>query len=209
MQPTAPASVRRDAEAERSLFLYMFREKHLIPAAIVIPAALVLGAAASGCKPSGESASGGNDAALIATGKTVYATHGCANCHAIDGRGGWKAPELTKVGAEAEHTAEWLVAHVLNPRAHNPGSKMPGFEGKIDDKELLALGAPRQPEIGSTGGRRGEFTPLRVGGVTDSWEGRLRLQESAAGRGRPKPPFNRFSTVLSSLSQHNTRRTFQ
>lgn len=53
-------------------------------------------------------------------------------------RGG---PNLSRVGAEAEHTSEWLIAHIKNPKTHNPSSRMPAFEGKISDKDLLALGA--------------------------------------------------------------------
>ena len=92
----------------------------------------------AGCDKGG---AGGDNSALISQGRTVYNANGCANCHSINGQGGRKAPDLSKVGAGEEHTAEWLAAHVKNPKAHNPGSRMPGFEGKISDKDLLALGA--------------------------------------------------------------------
>jgi mono/diheme cytochrome c family protein len=82
-----------------------------------------------------------SNSTLIAAGKTVFNSNGCARCHAIGGQGGNQAPELTHVGAEAGHTADWIVAHVKNPKAHNPRSRMPSFEGKINDKDLLALGA--------------------------------------------------------------------
>lgn len=110
---------------------------------------LLLGAAAAGCTKS----EGGGDAGsapaaganagspLVAAGKTVYASNGCARCHALGGQGGRNGPDLSRVGAEATHTADWLVAHVTNPKTHNPGSRMPGFAGKIGDKDLLALGA--------------------------------------------------------------------
>ena len=55
------------------------------------------------------------------------------------GRPQWSGPDAC--GGEAEHTAAWLVAHIKNPKAHNPGSRMPSFEGHISDKDLLALGA--------------------------------------------------------------------
>jgi mono/diheme cytochrome c family protein len=80
-------------------------------------------------------------ATLIADGQAVFAANGCANCHAVGGQGGSKAPHLTRVGADAEHTPEWLIAHVKNPQVHKPDSRMPGFEGKINDKDLEALGA--------------------------------------------------------------------
>src|SRR5688572_8385426 len=70
---------------------------------------------------------GGGAASLVSAGQTVYNANGCANCHTINGQGGRQGPELTRTGATAGHTAEWLVEHVKNPKAHNPGSRMPPF----------------------------------------------------------------------------------
>ncbi|HZO87345.1 MAG TPA: cytochrome c [Chthonomonadaceae bacterium] len=78
---------------------------------------------------------------LVSAGKAVYDANGCARCHAIGGAGGRMGPDLSKVGAEPTHTPEWLVQHVKNPKSQNPASRMPPFEGKISDKDLLALGA--------------------------------------------------------------------
>lgn len=97
---------------------------------------------AAGCNSEGGAAgAGGDDKALIASGLTVYNNNGCANCHSIGGQGGKKAPDLTKVGAEAGHTTDWLIAHVKDPKTHNPGSSMPSYQGKITDADLKALGA--------------------------------------------------------------------
>src|SRR5688572_1176279 len=97
-----------------------------------------------GCTKNDGSASAAAEAqrhaALIAAGQAVFAANGCAKCHAVAGQGGGKAPDLTRVGAEPGHTPQWLVEHVRNPRAHNPSSRMPGFEGKISDRDVLALG---------------------------------------------------------------------
>ena len=49
-------------------------------------------------------------------------------------------PDLTRVGADPSHTPQWLAEHVKNPRSQNPTSRMPAFEGKISDQDLLALG---------------------------------------------------------------------
>lgn len=76
----------------------------------------------------------------LASGKSVYAANGCANCHAIGGQGGRSAPDLSHVAAEKQHDAAWLIAHVKNPKSHKPNSRMPGFVGKIADKDLTALG---------------------------------------------------------------------
>jgi mono/diheme cytochrome c family protein len=96
--------------------------------------------AMTGCKPSGSS-SGEGDAALIASGKTVFNSQGCARCHSLNGQGGRMGPDLTHEGAKPGHTPDWIVVHVKNPKTHNPGSRMPAFEGKINDKDLQALGA--------------------------------------------------------------------
>ncbi len=80
------------------------------------------------------------DATTLASGKSVYAANGCANCHAIGGQGGRSAPDLSHVAAEKQHDTAWLIAHVKNPKSHKPNSRMPGFEGKIADKDLTALG---------------------------------------------------------------------
>jgi len=91
--------------------------------------------------PVAQGAAGAGDATAIAAGKAVFAANNCANCHKIGDQGGGRAPDLTHVAAEAGHTTEWLMAHVKNPKTHNLGSRMPSFEGKINDQDLSALGA--------------------------------------------------------------------
>ena len=83
----------------------------------------------------------GGDKTLIAAGRAVFDANGCIRCHAVGGEGGAGGPDLTRVGADAEHTPQWIVAHIKDPKAHNPRSTMPAFAGKINDKDLLALGA--------------------------------------------------------------------
>jgi mono/diheme cytochrome c family protein len=95
-----------------------------------------------GCSKNNASAPGAqDDAALAAAGKPVFDANGCARCHSIGGQGGRMGPDLTRVGADPSHTPQWLVAKVKNPRATNPSSRMPPFDGKINDKDLLALSA--------------------------------------------------------------------
>jgi cbb3-type cytochrome oxidase cytochrome c subunit len=53
-----------------------------------------------------------------------------------------RGPDLTAVGAEPEHTADWLAAHVRDPKAHKPDSRRPAFgPEKIPDADLQALAA--------------------------------------------------------------------
>jgi len=89
----------------------------------------------------GATSTDGGDKTLIDAGKTVFDANGCIRCHAVGGQGGEGGPDLTRVGADAGHTPEWIVAHIKNPKAHNPRSTMPAFAGKINDKDLLAIGA--------------------------------------------------------------------
>ncbi|MDQ3812432.1 MAG: cytochrome c [Armatimonadota bacterium] len=97
------------------------------------------GGAATPTDQGSQSNAGQNNTTLLAEGRAVLDTYRCANCHALTAEGRGRAPNLSRVGAE--HTAEWIVAHVKNPRIHNPGSRMPAFEGRINDKDLQALGA--------------------------------------------------------------------
>lgn len=78
---------------------------------------------------------------LAAAGKNVFAANGCARCHSIGGQGGRMGPDLTRAGADPAHTPQWLVDHVRNPKSHNPSSRMPAFQGRINDQNLNALGA--------------------------------------------------------------------
>lgn len=102
----------------------------------------------AGCNQSGggastnSSASGStaSDTDLTVAGKTVYDSNGCQRCHALNGQGGRMGPDLSHVGADSSHTPQVIADYVKNPKAKNPSSRMPGFEGKISDKDLLALG---------------------------------------------------------------------
>jgi len=82
-----------------------------------------------------------SDANSVAAGKAVFDANNCAKCHSIAGQGNPRGRDLTHVGADPNHTAQWLIEHVKNPRAHNPNSRMPAFEGKISEQDLAALGA--------------------------------------------------------------------
>ncbi len=84
-------------------------------------------------------ASSNSNAALIAAGKKVYAANGCAACHKIADKGGAIGPDLTKTAAESKHTSKWLEVQVVNPKEHNPDSKMPAYGERIKGKDLSSL----------------------------------------------------------------------
>jgi cbb3-type cytochrome oxidase cytochrome c subunit len=48
-------------------------------------------------------------------------------------------PNLTQVAANPTHTESWIADHIKNPKSHNPGSRMPGYEGKISPQDLQTL----------------------------------------------------------------------
>lgn len=72
------------------------------------------------------------------TGPEIFKSQ-CANCHTINGEGGKKGPELSKAGAEAEHTVAWFASFIKNPKSKDANSRMPGFEGRIDEKDLQTV----------------------------------------------------------------------
>ncbi len=137
----------------------------LLPTALLLSAAAVILAGCKGSETSGTgTASGGAPAA--SGGPAVFAANGCGNCHSVGGApagggamggpggggggmrgpgggpgrgGGGKGPSLASIGADASKTADWLIAHIKDPKTHNPSSGMPGFDGKINDADLKSL----------------------------------------------------------------------
>jgi mono/diheme cytochrome c family protein len=67
----------------------------------------------------------------------------CARCHGgVGGTAGapkGKAPSLAKVGADPDHTAEWIAEHIRNPKAHSPQSSMPAFASQLSDEDIRSL----------------------------------------------------------------------
>lgn len=95
----------------------------------------------AGCGKNEGGGSASGDANLVAAGKAVFDANNCARCHSVAGQGNPRGRDLTHVGADPNHTVQWLIEHVKNPRTHNPNSRMPAFEGKISEQDLHALGA--------------------------------------------------------------------
>lgn len=56
------------------------------------------------------------------------------------GGGPGRPPDLSKLGADPEHTVEWIAEHIRNPKAHKPESRMPAYgEDRINNEDLQAL----------------------------------------------------------------------
>ncbi len=77
--------------------------------------------------------------------KVLYDQH-CAKCHAQAGEpggppkiGGSKGPNLTKIGAEPNRTADWLAEFIRDPKSKRADAKMPAFGGTLTDEQIRVL----------------------------------------------------------------------
>jgi cytochrome c551/c552 len=83
------------------------------------------------------------------SGRVVFKSKGCINCHAINGIGGKAGPNLSNIGARK--SAEWLKDFIRNPNSYfNPGSSavingkeyiimMPSFKYMLSEGKLNAV----------------------------------------------------------------------
>lgn len=58
----------------------------------------------------------------------------CLSCHKVNGEGGSKGPDLSKIGAY--RNKEWLAKWIRNPKSIKPNTKMPTLnlsEKRIED----------------------------------------------------------------------------
>lgn len=96
----------------------------------------------SGTNTPTQTANAGTDAKDKPPGVVVFESANCSNCHATAGSaktGRGMGPDLTKVGAKRDK--EWIIAHVRDPKSHNPGSRMPASgPDKLSDKDAGVLG---------------------------------------------------------------------
>ncbi len=75
------------------------------------------------------------EASELETGKQLYAKKRCRLCHAIEGKGGRMAADLSHVGSERDR--EWLSTFLKNPKKVLPGAKMMAVRGT--EAELSSL----------------------------------------------------------------------
>ena len=116
----------------------VFRATICVFCAVLLVAGCNKGAS-DGSGGSSSESSAGTTKVAAGIGESLFKTSGCSNCHALNGGGG-KAPDLSHAGAEAGHDADWISAHIKNPKSHNPTSRMPAGEGKIKDEDIKTLG---------------------------------------------------------------------
>lgn len=85
------------------------------------------------------------DAPAIKDPKQLFQMH-CSKCHAQAGEpggpglGSSKGPNLTHIGSEPGHTAEWFAKFIRDPKSVRADAKlMPKFEGVLKDEEIETL----------------------------------------------------------------------
>ena len=69
-------------------------------------------------------------------GKKIYEQRGCGSCHKINGKGGRKGPDLTRVGNKLQEK-EWYQKYFRNPTSVVPNAKMP--KPLVTDEEMDKL----------------------------------------------------------------------
>jgi len=89
------------------------------------------------------------NAAFAMSGRVVFKSKGCLNCHTINGSGGKACPNLSNIGAKKSFA--WLKSFIKNPDNYfNPGSSavingksyiimMPAFKNMLTGHELNAV----------------------------------------------------------------------
>ncbi len=77
------------------------------------------------------------DPALMVRARQVLVERKCVNCHKIKGVGGLQGPDLSQAGWK--FSRPHLRQQILDPKARNPESRMPSFQGEISERDLEAV----------------------------------------------------------------------
>lgn len=98
---------------------------------------IVAGCSKNASTPSSSGA--GASSGSASSGEALFNANGCGRCHALNGTGGGRGPDLTHVGADPSHTAAWIADQIKNPKSHNPASRMPAYQGRMSDPDIQTL----------------------------------------------------------------------
>ncbi|MHB8876709.1 MAG: c-type cytochrome [Myxococcaceae bacterium] len=73
----------------------------------------------------------------VEAGHRAVEARGCVSCHKLGEADGLLAPDLGHLGQLRDEG--YVAAHLLDPRAHTPGSNMPGFWMSPGERQAIAL----------------------------------------------------------------------
>ena len=74
----------------------------------------------------------GTTSGPVAQGAQLFNAKGCQYCHAVDGQGGKRGPDLT-------HVTSRLTQDAITIRILNGGGNMPAYGGNLTPDELNAI----------------------------------------------------------------------
>lgn len=69
-------------------------------------------------------------------GATLFRNQDCAHCHTMNGVGGKKGPDLTKINKDKLWTSDKIAHQILNG-----GQKMPPFSDALTDQQIAQIAA--------------------------------------------------------------------
>lgn len=121
------------------------------------------------------------NALLLSRGRQLFNEQGCMGCHAIDGRGGRRGPDLSDVGDSVIHDFDfstigsnaprnvegWLSRHFLDPASVSPGSVMPATVSEAEARALTAY----MMSLGRSGPAEYSWAPAGRGPATSRADG--------------------------------------
>lgn len=110
--------------------------------------------AKSAAKPLGGKVIPASEKAQIKLGHQLFMSQGCIGCHAVNGAGGHVGPDLA-FESQKGRTKAWLMAQLINPRAHSASSIMPSFKHlpKPKREALVAYLLSLKPKGGKAAGK--------------------------------------------------------
>jgi mono/diheme cytochrome c family protein len=137
------------------------------------------------------------DEQVIAQGKKIFGEARCISCHAVEGRGGTLAPELSRIAGKAR--PGWLLQYLRDPKKHAANSKMPRY--RFSNQELNAVVAYMLAQF-----QDGEWPPAPVAQppppAGDPAQGRILIRKYGCYGCHDIPGFEKPTKVGAELNSY-------